>query len=536
MRLDTVTAEIRPRSDWEAADLGFAMVRRSFWRCITVWWLAMGIPMAVAAVLLWEHPIALIALFWWCKPAGARMVLFELSRRLFGEEPSWRAVWREIPRAWWRRFFYRFLVARFSPWMPVTLAVEDLEGLRGKAYRQRCGQVVRRGEGVVMWLYFIADAASVWLGLAILALVLMLMPEGQDAGWQEAVESWDPNFPMEIPVLITRWVVGCVMVAISLTDVFVTGAGFGLYINNRTWIEGWDVELAFRRLAQRLGKVAMVLLACFLVTGVMRAQEIEPSSEDAPAAEFETGVPGEGGSRADANAAPADGVSLPDPDAEAAATPPPPPSSDDEDEDEKSPEKTIREVKADPAFKVHTVKDRVPKQKPSGKFRPPVDLMEFLLTVFGICAVALLLGFLGWLIWKFRHVFKSGGPVAREAGILPTARVVLGMEVSPDTLPSDVPTAAWALWQNGHHQEALGLLYRGSISRVMEIGRVEIHESDTEGDCMRRVEAAGPVAHPDYFRGITGMWIRLAYAGISPADSEVEVLCAQWPFGKGGVA
>ena len=35
MRLDTVTAEIRPRSDWEAVDLGFAMVRRSFWRCIT---------------------------------------------------------------------------------------------------------------------------------------------------------------------------------------------------------------------------------------------------------------------------------------------------------------------------------------------------------------------------------------------------------------------------------------------------------------------------------------------------------------------
>ena len=35
MRLDTVTAEIRPRSDWEAVDLGFAMVRRSFWRCIS---------------------------------------------------------------------------------------------------------------------------------------------------------------------------------------------------------------------------------------------------------------------------------------------------------------------------------------------------------------------------------------------------------------------------------------------------------------------------------------------------------------------
>ena len=129
MRLDTVTAEIRPRSDWEAVDLGFAMVRRSFWRCITVWWLAMGMPVVVATVLLWDRPMLLLVLFWWAKPVGSRMVLFELSRRLFGEEPSWKSVWREIPRAWWRRFFYRFLSARFSPWLPVTLAVDCLNWL-----------------------------------------------------------------------------------------------------------------------------------------------------------------------------------------------------------------------------------------------------------------------------------------------------------------------------------------------------------------------------------------------------------------------
>lgn len=534
MRLDTVTAEIRPRSDWEAADLGFAMVRRSFWRCITVWWLAMGFPTAIAAVLLWEHPIALIGLFWWCKPAGSRMVLFEVSRRLFGEEPTWRSVWREIPRAWWRRFFYRFIVARFSPWMPVTLAVEDLEGLRGKAYRQRCGQVVRRGEGVVMWLYFIADAASAWMGLAILALVMMLMPEGQDGGWQEAVESWDSNSPMEIPLLITRWVVGCVMIAISLTDVFVIGAGFGIYINNRTWIEGWDVELAFRRLAQRLGKVAVVLLLFVLIAEPLRAQERERdrSSLEDPPTLVETTFPDTENTEPSAE--------IPPPLKNTQADPATFPTSDDtvppDDEEKKSPAEKIREVKADPALKVHIVTDKVPKKRPSGSWNLPMELIKFLTTAFGICAVALLVGLLGWLIWKFRHVFRIRASAPHEEKLQRTARVVLGMEVSPDTLPSDVPMAAWALWQNGRHQEALGLLYRGSISRVMEIGRVQIHESDTEGDCMRRVETAGPVAHPDYFRGITGMWIRLAYAGISPADSEVEVLCAQWPFGKGGQA
>jgi hypothetical protein len=470
MRLDTVTAEIRPRSDWEAVDLGLAMVRRDFWRSISVWWLALGIPTTVAGVWLWDHPLLLLILFWWLKPAGSRMVLFGLSRHLFGEVPSWRATLREIPRAWTRRFFYRFLWARFSPWLPVTLAVEDLEGLRGKAYRQRCGQVVRRGEGVVMWLYFIADTASAWVGLGILALAMMFIPEGQDAAWQQAIEAWDPAMPMEIPLLITRTVVVCVMVGISLTDVFVTGAGFGVYLNNRTWIEGWDVELAFKRMARRLGQVALVMVT-FLMLGTAAHGQAE-----------------------------------------------------------RDPAQIIREVKADEAFKVHTVTERIPKSAKKSQAVLPLELVQIVTRVFVICAVIGLIALVGWVVWKNRHVFRLGGPGKTDAKPTRTARVVMGMEVSPQTLPPDVPAAAWALWQAGRHQEALGLLYRGSISRVMDAGRVEIQESDTEGDCLRRVTEAGAAAHPDYFMGITATWIRLAYAGVLPEDSEVRALCGRWPF------
>lgn len=472
MQLDAVTAEIRPRSDWEAVDLGFAMVRRDFWRSITVWWLALGIPAAIGAVVLWDYPLILLTLFWWLKPAGSRMVLFGLSRRLFGEVPSWRSIWREIPRAWTRRFFYRFVRARFSPWLPVTLAVEDLEGLRGASYKQRCAQVVRRGEGVVMWLYFLSDIASAWLGLGILFLVMMLVPNGQDGAWQQAIGSWNWESPMEIPLLLSRTVVACVIVGISLTDVFVVGAGFGVYINNRTWIEGWDVELAFRQLAQRLGKVALVMIS-FL----MMSMSAYGNPEEAPAT-------------------------------------------------------LIQQVKADEAFKVHSVTDRIPKSSPPSTSSLPLDLIQALTQIFAVTVIFLLVALLVWVLWRNRYAFKSLRLVRSADRRAPSARVVMGMNVSPDTLPQDVPAAAWALWQGGRHQEALGLLYRGSISRVMELGRVEIQESDTEGDCLRRVIQAGAAVHPDYFRGITGTWMKMAYAGISPADAEVQALCGQWPFGE----
>ena len=257
MRLDTVTAEIRPRSDWEAVDLGLAMIRRDFWRCWRVWWLSVLPLVALGGWWLWESPLLWLLLFWWWKPAGSRMVLFEISRRLFGEKPGLKESLREMPRAWTRRFFHRFGMARFSPWMPVTLAVEDLEQLRGKPYRQRCAQFTRRGEGPILWLFLITDLAAGWFGLAILGLIMMLMPEGEDGGWGMAMETWDRDNLFEIPVLILRSVVACVMLAMSLTDIFVMGAGFGLYINNRTWIEGWDVELAFKRMARRLTKVAV---------------------------------------------------------------------------------------------------------------------------------------------------------------------------------------------------------------------------------------------------------------------------------------
>jgi hypothetical protein len=187
-------------------------------------------------------------------------------------------------------------------------------------------------------------------------------------------------------------------------------------------------------------------------------------------------------------------------------------------------------VKADEAFKVHTVTERVPKEKKTTSTVLPLEVLKILGQVFTVCAVVLLVGLVAWLVWRNRHVFslRSGtGGNARPAG---AARVIMGLEISPDTLPDNVPETAWQLWQGGRQQEALGLLYRGSISRIMESGRVEIQESDTEGDCLRRVVGAGATVHPEYFRGITQVWMRLAYAGISPPDAEVRALCGQWPF------
>ena len=484
MRLDEVTAEIRPRSDWEAVDLGFAMVRRHFWRCLVMWWMALAVPVVAMTWLLWDHPAILLALVWWVKPAGSRMVLLEISRRLFGEKPSWKAIWREVPRVWIRRFVFRFGIARFSPWMPVTLAVDDLEGLRGKQYRLRARQLARRGDGAITWLFLTADLATAWFGLGLIGLGAMMMPTGQDGPWSQAMEAWSFEDPFEIPLLLMRTVAICLILSMSLVDLFVTGAGFGIYVNNRTWIEGWDVELAFKRLGQRIGKVAAVvaMLLIFVTSGISKAQPQEDWQQTRPASEV------------------------------------------------------IQEVKSNPDFEVHSVTKKVRKKTPGTSKTP--SWLEWLfgsinpgmVELFMYTFLALVIALVAWVIWRFRHAFSYRGGFAEKAPKLAAARVVMGMEVTPESLPDDIPAAAMALWQQGLRHEAMGLLYRGAISKAIDLARVEIQESDTEGDCLERVRTVGPAAHPEYFSSLTHAWMKMAYAETPPADVEVGTLCSSWPF------
>lgn len=485
MRLEDVTAEIRPRSDWEAVDLGFAMTRRAFWRCLAVWWLAVLVPSGIALAFLWKYPWIFAVLFWWWRPVGSRLVLFELSRRLFGEAPTWTQSLAQVPRAWWRRFFYRFIWARFSPWAPLTMPVEDLEGLRGSPYRLRCQLLRRRGDGPTVWLALGGAMMASWLTIGTIGLIDMLMPEGQIELFESLRQGITAMDFTGVPLTVGWLIVGSYCISLCVTDLFVTGGGFGIYVNNRTWIEGWDVELAFKRMANRIGKIAIFVLGAWMCLGgqTLRAQE----------------------------------------------------------DDEAPPEQVIHEVKASPDFEIQKIKVRVPDSKSSSSSSSAAPnlpswlggMLAFLGNALLVLCGTAVLALIAWLLWRFRHVFQGRDGASVKGKKQAAARVVMGMEVSRDSLPEDIPTTAWRWWQEGRRHEALALLYRGAISRSIELGRVEITESDTEGDCLRRVREAGDQVHSSYFSRLTGSWIGLAYAKALPADHEVEALCRSWPYAEG---
>lgn len=472
MRLEDVTAELRPRSDWEAVDLGLALARRDFWRLWGCWWLGM-LPMLLLTVpLLHDYPALVVLACWWWVPVASRMVLFVISRHLFGELPDGKSVLREWPRTMFRRFGFRMLWARFSPWRPLTMAVEDLEGLRGKTYAQRVRLLLRRGDATVVALALWRGALTFWLAIALIGTATLFLPQGQSEQWRVLFQTLNDESWLNLPSSFGWVLAGSVLVSMSLVDVFSTGAGFGIYVNHRTWIEGWDVELAFRRMGNRLSGIVTALVAAFLcISG-----GIHPA---------------------------------------AAATP----------------KETITEVKSHEDFTIHFVEEQHRRSTPGSWNWSGGDWLIILGKVVIFSALAALVGFIVWLIWRNRHLFKGGGFMKRVPRPAPQAKVVMGMDVAPESLPADIPTAAMELWRVGRRQEAMSLLYRGSISKLITSSGVEIAESDTESDCLRRVTAeAAPVA--GYFSGLTEAWMLLAYGRSAPADQTMEQLCASWPFAE----
>ena len=72
------------------------------------------------------------------------------------------------------------------------------------------------------------------------------------------------------------------LLAFALVEPFFAAAGFALYLNRRTQLEGWDLERTFRNLAARLRAATMALLLCLVGLGALAQEPQAPSRQTPP--------------------------------------------------------------------------------------------------------------------------------------------------------------------------------------------------------------------------------------------------------------
>ncbi len=137
MRLTDASVAIRPRSTWEAMDLGVLLARQHRGLLMSAWALVSLPVFALLSLLLWDHPSIALLLFWWLKPAFERLPLYILSRALFGDTPSLKQALKAWPRLLKPQLLASLSWRRLSLSRSFTLPVQQLEGLDGLARQQR---------------------------------------------------------------------------------------------------------------------------------------------------------------------------------------------------------------------------------------------------------------------------------------------------------------------------------------------------------------------------------------------------------------
>lgn len=516
MRLDQPRVELRPRSPWEAIELGTALVRTHA-RAIWLPWLLVTLPVLVALNAIgWVAGLLpwMALAMWWLKPVFDRIPLFVLSRALFGDAPGVRET-LAAQRHWaWRAMPGYLTWRRLGPSRALYLPVDLLEGGAHPARRRRVIGGSVRATAVLSTL--VCMHFEIALVLAAYALVMLFVPvellsESARAMW--ALLSEQPPAWVQVAGNAVAWL------ATSVIEPFYVGAGFGLYLDRRTQIEGWDIEIAFRRMRQRLqALVPLLLVACALGIAVPRpllaqARPLPMSAEEAARIAAHAGR--------EAAAKPADAPRV--------VQEPTLPKVFPQVQDQRRFDQAVKRAYADPLLSPsRTDKTWVPRNpaKPDavrgqGTFLQWFARVIAMIGEYGLWLLAALaVGLLIATHRQWRPWLRSMAASPRT----PDAAIAVETQLAPDALPKNVAAAARELWMEGRKRGALALLYRASVAGMVARTGAVLVPGATEAQCLRAARALRDEADRDAFARVVRVWQYAAYAERLPDDDAFEAL------------
>ncbi|HEL2959771.1 TPA: DUF4129 domain-containing protein [Stenotrophomonas maltophilia] len=526
MRIDHLDVVLRARSGWEAMELGNALARR---HARAVWgsWLLASAPLFVIfnALGWWLDAFGWAWLaMWWCKPLFERAPLYVLSRGIFGEPVGALSALR-VQRHWGNNGFWGYLGwRRFSVLRSLCLPVNLLEGNAPDQRGPRRRAVAAGAAGAALVLTVACMAFEAALVSGAIGAVFMFMPlELMSESWRAAWDMIGRDTPAWARLGFN---LACWLASVMIGPFFV-GGGFGLYLNRRTQMEAWDVEIALRRLRDRLLPAAstLALLLCLalpLVSASVHAQDADAGPERV------LGKPSDVGADTDDDEATIDPANTP---ATIFGTSP---------VDTAGFRQAVNRAYEDPLQRptrqvthwkpIEKAEEKKKEDKSlqsdssnKGERKPRKDGIAWLARLaewglwglLGVLLLVLLLTARLWLPW-----LRGSGRRKAEAA----PQVVEEQVTLPVVLPPDVATQAGLLWDQGRPRQALALLYRASVRTVGERSGIALPPGATEAQCLRASRRMPEAADRDLFARIVRMWQYAAYGGRLPSRSDFDAL------------
>ena len=494
MRLETIAVQLRRRSPWEALDLGHALLRNWAARVYGAWFATYWL-VGIVLLLFWPWPGYALFVLWWLKPLFDRVLLHVFSRSVFGADCSVPGVLRQLPRLLHGPGVLSGLsLRRLSLARAFLLPVWQLEEQRAGAARARFRLLSWRYRGYAVWLsFFCANMSSVLL-FAILFTLLALAPvDSPDLSFGE----WFGEERATMQHVLSHL---AFMLAETVVEPLYVASGFALYLNRRSELEAWDIELGLRQLAARRAATGAPMPAWLFFVLALSCPLLAPSPVRAEAMPRPVSAEVPRGAAREA----------------------------------------IEAVLADPVF--GQVKDdwrwRWRQEAASEAGRGGREGLEGLSSAIaffaellrGLVWIAAGLGLAVAVFLLVRHHQARAMAMAQTS-----APFVSGRDCSPRALPVDVVAAVRVLLAQGKAIEALSLLYRGALVALVDRRQIEFAPGDAEDDCLRRIAGRLPEAAERCFAEVVEVWRRAAYGRQSVAVATVERLASAWElhFGKG---
>jgi len=500
MRLTDASVALRPRSAWEAVDLGLLLARKHSALLLVSQALVTLPVFALISLCLWQHPASAGLVFWWLKPLYERLPLYILSRTLFGQTPHLKEALWALPKLAGRQLFASLLWRRFSLWRSFAQPVTQLEGLKGKARRERLRILGQKDSATATGLTLLGVHIELllWLGLCVLAF--LLLPQ-QLWELEDLLDIKNWRFDDEDSRLLYHLSNLVYALVLVFWEPIYAACGFTLYLNRRTHLEGWDIELKFRTLRQRKTASAFALL---LIPALLATTLALPSPALAGGKELDP-----------------DGERL----LQQALT-------------SKAAKDEIKALLDAPPF-VNRETQTEWKLDKNARLRTHWDWLKrwfswlsFLRDLaqwIQILLWSLVISLFAWLLWRWRHwlaTFFQPVSLRKKAKTAPPA-VLFGLEVTPESLPDDLLAAVRTLWDK-QPREALGLFYRGLLSRLLHQFNLPLKSAHTEGEVLALVGTLQQAQLTEFCAQLTDCWQRTAYGHALPAASLKEPLCQGW--------
>ncbi len=244
MNIEKIAVQLRIRDTWESIDLGFEMAKHWFFPLWKIYIIS-ALPVFMLLSMLFhtiDNDWLVILIFWWFKPLYEPPLTYWLSRTLFSQKIQIKDVFKQWKWIISPHLFSNLTWNRFSPHRSFFSPVFMLERATGKTKNRRLHLLAKDQKA---HLLSSTTFTFEWVLFLTFSLYLYLMMPNEFDFIQFISNS---SFNTALVSFIDN---SLYFLALSIIAPFYVSAGFSLYINRRTVLEAWDLEIEFKKMSKK---------------------------------------------------------------------------------------------------------------------------------------------------------------------------------------------------------------------------------------------------------------------------------------------